>query len=196
MTIKAIETVYKGYKFRSRLEARWAVFFDALRIEWQYEVEGFDLDGIWYLPDFWLPKFEDGLWIEVKPNLNISNDEFGKIARIAALKRDRILLLHNEFGLFANGNGVLFLPDKPPCGHWEFEGDNLPKHYATLAWFGQWHGPGVKNHNPHLLKGNDQIDTESEMWKLLIKAELLSPPIQEAYTAARQARFEHGQSGT
>ena len=26
--IKAIETYYKGYRFRSRLEARWAVFFD------------------------------------------------------------------------------------------------------------------------------------------------------------------------
>lgn len=28
--MKAIETRYKGYRFRSRLEARWAVFFDAL----------------------------------------------------------------------------------------------------------------------------------------------------------------------
>lgn len=28
--VKAIDTVYKGYRFRSRLEARWAVFFDAL----------------------------------------------------------------------------------------------------------------------------------------------------------------------
>lgn len=26
MGITAIETVYNGYKFRSRLEARWAVF--------------------------------------------------------------------------------------------------------------------------------------------------------------------------
>jgi len=39
--IKAIETVYNGYKFRSRLEARWAVFFDALGIEYEYEKEGF-----------------------------------------------------------------------------------------------------------------------------------------------------------
>jgi hypothetical protein len=29
MTIQAIETVYRGHRFRSRLEARWAVFFDA-----------------------------------------------------------------------------------------------------------------------------------------------------------------------
>lgn len=43
MTIKAIETQYKGYRFRSRLEARWAVFFDVLGIQWEYEPEGFDL---------------------------------------------------------------------------------------------------------------------------------------------------------
>lgn len=62
--IKAIETVYKGYKFRSRLEARWAVFLDALGIKWEYEKEGFDLNGVWYLPDFWLPDYE--YWLEIK----------------------------------------------------------------------------------------------------------------------------------
>lgn len=36
--IKPIQTRYKGYHFRSRLEARWAVFFDALGIAWKYEV--------------------------------------------------------------------------------------------------------------------------------------------------------------
>ena len=39
MNIKAIETQYKGYRFRSRLEARYAVMFDALGFEWQYEPE-------------------------------------------------------------------------------------------------------------------------------------------------------------
>ena len=29
-SIQVIETAYKGYRFRSRLEARWAVFFDAI----------------------------------------------------------------------------------------------------------------------------------------------------------------------
>lgn len=29
-TIRAIETNYKGFRMRSRLEARWATFFDAL----------------------------------------------------------------------------------------------------------------------------------------------------------------------
>jgi hypothetical protein len=50
------------------LEARFAVFFDGLGIEWEYEVEGFVLDnGEWYLPDFLLPTFNGGMWVEVKP---------------------------------------------------------------------------------------------------------------------------------
>ncbi len=35
--IKPIETRYAGCRFRSRLEARWTVFFDHLGIEWEYE---------------------------------------------------------------------------------------------------------------------------------------------------------------
>jgi hypothetical protein len=50
--IKAIETRYKGYRFRSRLEARWAVFFDALELRWDYEPEGFETNAGNYLPDF------------------------------------------------------------------------------------------------------------------------------------------------
>ena len=69
--MKAIETVYNGYKFRSRLEARWAVFFDTLGIEYLYEHEGYDLDGVWHLPDFWLPKQE--CWIEIKPKHLVAN---------------------------------------------------------------------------------------------------------------------------
>ncbi len=40
--MKAIETVYRGYRFRSRLEARWAVFFDEAGIDWRYEHEGIE----------------------------------------------------------------------------------------------------------------------------------------------------------
>lgn len=68
--IKAIQTRYAGYLFRSRLEARWAVFFDALKLDWQYEPEGFDLpSGQKYLPDFKIKsKFHETLlWVEVKP---------------------------------------------------------------------------------------------------------------------------------
>lgn len=62
--MKPIETRYKGYRFRSRLEARWAVFFDALGVRWEYEKEGYDLDGVLYLPDFWLPELK--CFIEIK----------------------------------------------------------------------------------------------------------------------------------
>lgn len=63
---KPKETIYNGYRFRSRLEARWAVFFDEARIRYMYEPEGFDLiNGESYLPDFYLIDFE--LYVEIKP---------------------------------------------------------------------------------------------------------------------------------
>lgn len=65
--IKAISTIYNGYKFRSRLEAKWAVYFDALRIKYEYEPEGYVFnDGTCYLPDFYLPQME--AYFEVKPH--------------------------------------------------------------------------------------------------------------------------------
>ncbi len=61
---KPIETIHSGYRFRSRLEARWAVFFEHLGIPYEYEKEGYNLGGLRYLPDFWLPKQD--CWIEIK----------------------------------------------------------------------------------------------------------------------------------
>jgi len=63
--VKAITTVYAGHRFRSRLEARWAVILSALAIRWEYEPEGFETAAGWYLPDFYLP--DSGAWCEVKP---------------------------------------------------------------------------------------------------------------------------------
>jgi hypothetical protein len=62
--IPPIETHFDGYLFRSRTEARWAVFFKAASIRYEYEKEGYALPSGWYLPDFWLPDFK--LWFEVK----------------------------------------------------------------------------------------------------------------------------------
>ncbi|MGF6950848.1 hypothetical protein QF028_003353 [Neobacillus sp. B4I6] len=63
LNIIAIETEYKGFKFRSRLEARWAVFFDAMDIIWEYgEPKKIGNKHI-YLPDFYLP--EKKSWIEI-----------------------------------------------------------------------------------------------------------------------------------
>ncbi len=59
-------TTYNGITFRSRLEARWAVYFDCIGIKYEYEMERFDFnDGTSYLPDFYLPQVK--MWAEVKP---------------------------------------------------------------------------------------------------------------------------------
>lgn len=60
-----IETHYNDLRFRSRLEARWAIFLDALSIPYQYEPEGYHLGSLGnYLPDFFLPTLN--LWLEIK----------------------------------------------------------------------------------------------------------------------------------
>lgn len=80
MNVKPIETSYRGYRFRSRLEARWAIFFDTLEIKWEYEPEGYRMsDGTCYLPDFWLPSFSCGMFVEVKPE----NGDFSKAIKFA-----------------------------------------------------------------------------------------------------------------
>lgn len=71
MKIRPIETEYNGYKFRSRLEARWAVFFDQLGIDYEYELEGFQLnDKLRYRPDFFLPKMDKGVYVEIKASID------------------------------------------------------------------------------------------------------------------------------
>jgi hypothetical protein len=76
-SISSVQTRYRGYNFRSRLEARYAVLFDSLGLKWEYEIEGYDLGKHgWYLPDFWLPEFN--LFLEVKPTTDskIKCEEF------------------------------------------------------------------------------------------------------------------------
>jgi hypothetical protein len=70
--IKAIETKYKGYRFRSRTEARWAVFFDYAGLKWEYEKEGYDIDGKWYLPDFYFPDYK---WFAEVKGCEFTDDE-------------------------------------------------------------------------------------------------------------------------
>jgi hypothetical protein len=78
-TIKAIETRYAGCHFRSRLEARWAVFFDQLGIKWEYEVDGFELSTGRYLPDFLLT--DCSTWVEVRgTNDRVDLDHLAAVA--------------------------------------------------------------------------------------------------------------------
>ena len=60
-----LETSYMGQEYRSRLEARWAVFFTHAGLDFEYEKEGFKLpSGRCYLPDFYLPDLD--AWVEIK----------------------------------------------------------------------------------------------------------------------------------
>ena len=79
-TISAKETKYKGIWFRSRLEARWAAFFDLIGVKYHYEP--FDLPG--WSPDFLIQNdvMDAGpiTWLlEVKPILAPDDALFNKI---------------------------------------------------------------------------------------------------------------------
>ena len=94
--IKAIETRYKGCHFRSRTEARWAVFFDAIGFKWEYETEGFADGKTAYLPDF-LVTTPNGsqLLADAKPDAyHISDDDKEEFYRKLATERNqRVVLL-------------------------------------------------------------------------------------------------------
>ena len=70
--VTPIPTEYNGIVFRSRLESRWAKFFDIFYIPYEYESEGFKDGDKKYLPDFYLPTtwlrdFQQGVHLEIKP---------------------------------------------------------------------------------------------------------------------------------
>lgn len=134
--IKPIPTIYKGQKFRSRIEAKWAVLFDLLKIVWVYEPDGFELSTGKYLPDFYLPEYE--AFVEVKPYY-IKGDK-----QVAAwLEKGRMVAnLTGKTFLFLFGNPnllptVLFDKDwechvlpfidkhKQKYGHWFFTGSDI-----------------------------------------------------------------------
>lgn len=97
---KAIETKYHGFKFRSRLEARWAVFFDTLGIKYHYEQEGYSLEGTPYLPDFYLPKQD--YFIEIKGQEPTKEEK----------EKARLLSLYTGKPVFLFFGNIAF-PDEP-----------------------------------------------------------------------------------
>jgi len=86
---RAIETYYKSTRFRSRLEAKWALFFDELGIIWDYECEGFESRGIRYLPDFYLPEL--GYFFEVKPYAPSAEEFYKSAIGVESSKKPLIL---------------------------------------------------------------------------------------------------------
>ena len=172
---RAIDTAYKGYLFRSRLEARWAVYLDAVGIRWDYEPQGFDLEGTPYLPDFWLPDagvWTKGMWAEVKP-VEFDNEELRK---------------------------AILLSKHTCCPVLKLIGIPEVQAYESLEWFacqedfGSWldwaillPGIGYYSSNRHVLsKSGVHIGTVSDKSN--------HPDVDAAVTAARSARFEFGQT--
>ena len=190
--IRAIETVYDGYRFRSRLEARWAVFFNALGIEYEYEKEGFDLSGYrmldrdpngelgarlgWYLPDFWLPIQK--CWIEVKGRCPTDVEK----ATSAGLAR---MTGHRAFVQFAP------VPFPHPGAV------NSDAALGPGAWRYWWcqcpvcdsFGLAVDGYPQHL-----DCECVADGHSRQCRPTYDAPRIVAAYSVARQARFEHGES--
>lgn len=201
--LKAIETRYAGCLFRSRLEARWAVFLDHFGIAWQYEAQGYEcqprcrLSGttpFWYLPDFWLPDL--GLFAEVKGQL--TGQEVRRLLDAAAY-------LSSPQGGCGGGSDLVVLGSlpRPDAGFFQ---NTVPvllhMHKGDLnavPWIGQSSGGSCY--------GDTLADDENARapgWDarrvigLLLSGWQVSAAdhvFRDAYQAARSARFEHGQSG-
>lgn len=191
--IKAIETKYKGYRFRSRLEARWAVFFDVIGIPWEYELEGFDLgDEGWYLPDFWLP--EQKYWFECKPESPKPRDFAGikKYALLASEINHDVIVAGGSPGLTAhydNGGELLFNVGNLT---WIW-----PRKFASDEefWLGlQWVKHPTLGYRIGDFFGGCIEMTFCESSRKAWDSEPEHPSILAAYTAARSARFEHGET--
>lgn len=184
MVIKAIETIYKGYRFRSRLEARWAVFFDAMGIAWQYEPQGYVLPGdVCYLPDFLLT--DCATWIEVKGSDSALDRS---LMQLAAVNLPQIPC-RGESGPSLMILGPIPEPVAEDVGDWGWvELDRSEESYVSRGGFGSF----LKNMRPWWHDGNN-----SESWTVpvLCSHEYGSDESVAAYRAARSARFEHGESG-
>jgi hypothetical protein len=140
-TIPAIETCYAGYRFRSRLEARWAVFFKHAGIDFKYEPEGYVVDGVPYLPDFLIyPGTEFQTWVEIKGQFP-DDAEIKKAAKLAEGTGIRTYLYFGEVEIPARG---------------------LSEHITTYdAFFAEW-GSAPQWHDRHgwILNG-----TEARKWE-------------------------------
>ena len=193
-TLKPIETIYNGYRFRSRLEARWAVFFDALGVKYEYEPEGFrNADGKTYLPDFRIKCYgtrggcgEDffDLYVEVKGNMTADDAE--KIKEFSC---------YGDCYDFEHKNGIpiLVVGEIPNYEHYDEqscdlgcykpmgESDVYPWNYRTIDGDTFAAYPAVKD-------GHFYLDGDDSNY---MTADL--DTIRSAFRKARQARFEHGE---
>jgi hypothetical protein len=206
-TVKAIETFYKGYHFRSRLEARWAVFFDTLGIPWKYEDEGFEKEvhgeTVRYLPDFFLPYRwgGGGFYVEVKGDTNALKKDWEKHAEM----HDFGGILPNFSGSYGEDKGLILLSEIPEPSNSKAYFHPILQHYKGLVKsYGSFtpHGFAVvwQSELASLLAIDPihGLDSSGEDWDIdthQVHTYRHHPTVVNAYAAARSARFEHGQRG-
>lgn len=184
--IKPIETVYRGYRFRSRLEARWAVFFDTLGIKWEYEKEGYTINGVGYLPDFWLPAQQ--CWFEVKgsaeavqANYNLYQSFCGEIGPLVVFTTPDINIAGTKFILDDHESNGGYTTDEVEwycCPEFGFQLSLRCSYRCTV--FSQGYEATVSVCASCDVGENTRHDSTH-------------PRLFAAYAAARQARFEHGE---
>lgn len=168
--LKPIQTWWNGLYFRSRLEARWALFYDQLGIQYVYEREGFDLgEGLWYLPDFWLPEQE--IFVEVKPVF----PEPGDGARI---KAEKLAISTGCIVAIAFGNiGSIDSSDWPNFHRVYYPSNGMTDILSDVQW------GKIRNHSKYML------DHHAAKYRTA-RIDCEATEILIAYRLARAWRFE------
>ena len=202
--IKAIETRYKGYNFRSRLEARWAVFFDALGIAWEYEPEGFELpDGTRYLPDFKVT-VSDGVidWYEVKA---AGNGQDPKMGAFAEARKSELKAANPSIGTRVKhpvfGHGCIVAMEGTGA-HFRLQVDfvDVGCKWLVSAYANLRTDDGEVFCVPFGIKtihSETFTTVRGDPYALLVENNPSCEwDIRRAAEAARSARFEHGQCGS
>ncbi len=215
MEVKPIETVYKGWRFRSRLEARWAVFFDAMGIEYQYEPQGFQKGDFRYLPDFFLPNH--GTWVEVKGSDESLVKDQDRI-RSMVEKDSPLPGLNGSFDvsqgwlqsetLCAKCPGLLILGEIPAPNfaityHPLLQQGHDGRLRQNFAVFNHRDLPLIRTPDAIAFFCSDSFlgPDRDRRWSsrpVQFAGPLLTASFEEAnsaYRAARYARFEHGETG-
>jgi hypothetical protein len=185
--IKAIETVYDGYKFRSRLEARWAVFFNELGIEWEYEKEGYELgNGERYLPDFWLPIQK--IWVEIKGE-QPSQEYLNKMERFKDSSGKAIVIFSGLFKYW----GLMYAWDLCDSGGGSWEDQVLPYIFDD-GEFGFICRDDSRVNGDRTIYATSTFEHEINIVKYE-QHHNSNIILKNAYFKAKQARFEHGECG-
>jgi len=115
METRVVPVRWGKHRFRSRAEARWAVFFDGIGVEFQYEPEQFELSiGVCYTPDFYLCK--QNIYVEVKHRGLVapSQDEQLKAMSLAIDTGTAVLMLFGDVRVTTQAralSGYMFYPD-------------------------------------------------------------------------------------